>query len=205
MSQPTRPAAPAAAIDLRETDLFAFCRKGDSLAGEVPVRELPRILAETAAGAPASATDDTFAYTLDGFVREEAAEPGAAVTQRLFVDVTVKGRVWLDCQRCLGVYAEPVATKMRFEVVANEAAADSAPMDDDELDVLVGSKKFSMLELIEDEVLLALPTAPKHVVCPEVHESLVTGADGEVEPEAAPEEEKRPSPFAALAGLKTKH
>jgi len=26
-----------------------------------------------------------------------------------------------------------------------------------------------------------------------------------VETEAAPEEEKRPSPFAALAGLKTKH
>ena len=138
-------------------------------------------------------------------MREEAAAPGKPVTQRLFVDVTVDGRVWLDCQRCLTVYAEPIATKMRFEVVADEEAADEAPMDDDELDVLVGSKKFSALELIEDEVLLALPTAPKHEVCPTVHDSLVTGADGEVEPEAPPAEEKRPSPFAALAGLKTKH
>ncbi|MNK96155.1 hypothetical protein D3C87_1164220 [compost metagenome] len=94
---------------------------------------------------------------------------------------------------------------MRFEVMASEEAADSAPMDDDDIDVIVGSKKFSPLELVEDEVLLALPSAPKHMVCPAVHESLVTGADGEVEPEAPPEEEKRPSPFAALAGLKTKH
>lgn len=205
MSQPSQPAAFAAAFDLRETDLFAFCRKAGQVTGEVPVRDLPRILAETAADAPASAADETFAYTLNGFVREEAAEPGAPVSQRLFVDVTVDGQVWLDCQRCLGVYPESIATKMRFEVVASEEAADDVSMDDDELDVIVGSKKFSVLELIEDEVLLALPTAPKHEVCPTVHESLVTGADGEVEPEAPPEEEKRPSPFAALAGLKTKH
>lgn len=200
MSQPT---SPSVAFDLRETDLFAFCRKGGRVAGEVAVRDLPRIIAETAEGAPDSAADETFRYTVAGFMREEAVEPGAPVVQRLFLDVTVAGRVWLDCQRCLEVYAEPIGTGMRFEVLASEEAADAAPMDDDEVDVIVGSRRFSVLELIEDEVLLALPAAPKHVVCPSVHESLVTGADGEVEPEAPPEEEKRPSPFAALAGLKT--
>ncbi|KWR92131.1 DUF177 domain-containing protein [Cupriavidus sp. IDO] len=192
-------------IDLRELDLFAFCRKGESAAGEVATRDLPRILAETAADAPASAPGEMFAYKASGFMREEAAEPGAPVTQRLFLDLDVDGRVWLDCQRCLQVYAEPIGTSMRFEVMASEETADAAPMDDDEIDVIVGSKRFSLLELIEDEVLLALPVAPKHAVCPAVHESLVTGADGEVEPKAPPEEEKRPSPFAALAGLKTKH
>jgi len=204
MSQPTQPAASAAAFDLHETDLFAFCRKGGNVVGDLAVRDLPRILAETAADAPASARDETFRYTLTGFAKDEAAEPGMAATQRLYVDVTVSGRVWLDCQRCLQVYAEQVATDMRFEVVSTEEAAEEASMDDDEVDVIVGSKKFSVLELLEDEVLLALPTAPKHVTCPTVHDSLVTGADGEVEPEAPPEE-KRPSPFAALAGLKTKH
>ncbi|ABF09310.1 DUF177 domain-containing protein [Cupriavidus metallidurans] len=205
MSQPTQPVASAGAFDLRETDLFAFCRKGSNATGDVATRDLPRILAETAADAPASAPDETFHYTVAGSVRDEAVEPGTPVVQRLFLDVAVNGRVWLDCQRCLGVYAEPIATEMCFEVVVSEAAAEAAPMDDDETDVIVGSKKFSVLELIEDEVLLALPTAPKHAVCPSVHESLVTGADGEVEPEAPPEEEKRPSPFAALASLKTKH
>ncbi|MBB2916399.1 DUF177 domain-containing protein [Cupriavidus alkaliphilus] len=192
-------------IDLRALDLFAMCRKGESLAGDVAVRDLPRILAETAAQAPASAPDETFAYTATGFVREEAAEPGAPVAQRLFLDVTVQGRMWLDCQRCLAPYAQPIDAATRFEVVESEEAADAAPMDDDEVDVIAGSKRFSLLELIEDEVLLALPVAPKHDVCPTVHESLVTGSDGEAQPEAEPEEEKRPSPFAALAGLKTRH
>jgi len=205
MSQPTKSAAASAvAFDLRETDLFAFCRKSGNVAGDVAMRDLPRILAETAADAPASAPDEIFRYTLAGGMREEAAEPGAPVLQRLFLDVTVEGRVWLDCQRCLQVYPESIDTSMRFEVMASEEAADAAPMDDDELDVIVGAKAFSALELIEDEVLLALPSAPKHEVCPAVHESLVTGADGEVEPEAPPEVEKRPSPFAVLAGLKTK-
>lgn len=203
MTKPTPPSD----LDLSAFDLFAFCRKGGSLAGEVPVRELPRILAETAQAAPATAADEKFSFTAGGSVLEEAAEPGAPVAQRLFLDLTVDGQVWVDCQRCLQVFAEPIATSMRFEVMPTEEAADAAPMDDDEVDVIVGSKRFSLLELIEDEVLLALPTAPKHAVCPDVHESLVTGADGLVEPqpEAEPEEEKRPSPFAALASLKTKH
>ena len=203
----TKPAQPSdsAPSDLNGFDLFAFCRKGGSVSGEVPVRELPRILAETAGNAPATAASESFAFTATGFAREEAVEPGAPVTQRLFLDLTVNGQVWSDCQRCLQVFAEPIATSTRFEVMPTEEAADAAPMDDDEVDVIVGSKRFSLLELIEDEVLLALPTAPKHTVCPAVHESLVTGADGQVEPEGEPEEEKRPSPFAALASLKTKH
>ncbi|EHP42273.1 hypothetical protein OR16_15099 [Cupriavidus basilensis OR16] len=194
-------------IDLRALDLFAFCRAGDDAAGEVAARDLPRIIAETAAQAPASAPDEVFSYALSGFVEEEAGEPGKPAVERLFVDLAVNGRVWLDCQRCLRVYEQPIATDMCFEVVASEADADAAPMDDDGLDVIVGSKRFDLQTLIEDEVLLALPVAPKHDVCPTVHESLVTGVDGqaEPEPEVLPEEEKRPSPFAALAGLKTKH
>ncbi|MDF3835294.1 DUF177 domain-containing protein [Cupriavidus basilensis] len=194
-------------IDLRALDLFAFCRAGGNAAGEVAARDLPRIIAETAAQAPVSAPDEVFGYVLTGFVEEDTSEPGTAPTQHLYIDLSVNGRVWLDCQRCLQVYTETIATDMCFEVVASEEDADAAPMDDDEIDVIVGSKRFDLLSLIEDEVLLALPVAPKHDVCPQVHESLVTGVDGqaEPEPEVLPEEEKRPSPFAALAGLKTKH
>ena len=60
------------------------------------------------------------------------------------------------------------------------------------------------------ELLLSLPLVPKHEVCPEVHESLVSGvagAEGEGD-EAAPDEAgeggepERPNPFAALESLK---
>src|SRR5437868_15052535 len=193
-------------IDLHSLDVFAFCRAGGSAEGEVALGELPRIIAETAAGAPAAVIGAVFRYEMSGSVRKEAAEPDAAAKDRLFLALAVTGQVWLNCQRCLDGYAEPVATSMTFELVATEAEAESAPMDDDDIDVIVGSRRFDLLSLIEGEMLLALPVAPKHAVCPVVHESLVTGADGELEPEALPqEEEKRPSPFAALANLKMKH
>jgi len=173
-------------IDLQAFDLFEFCRSSGSAAGEIAARELPRIIAETSAEAPASAPDDLFRYTMSGSAQDEAAEPGKPARRRLFLDLAVQGGMWLNCQRCLAVYA--------------------APMDDDEIDVIAGSRRFDLLALIEDEILLSLPVAPKHEVCPAVHESLVTGTDGSVEPEPEDEqEEKRPSPFAALASLKTKH
>ncbi|TWG85475.1 uncharacterized protein L602_002500000760 [Cupriavidus gilardii J11] len=194
-------------IDLQAFDIFEFCRSGGALAGEVAARELPRIIAETSGDAPASAANEMFRYEMSASVREEAAEPGTAARRRLFVDLSVQGRMWLDCQRCLQVYAEPISTSTRFEIVATEAEADAAPMDDDDIDVIAGSRRFDLLALIEDEILLALPVAPKHAVCPAVHDSLVTGNDGSVEADEAaePEEEKRPSPFAALASLKTRH
>ena len=74
--------------------------------------------------------------------REEAGEPGRAPVRRLFLDLSVEGSVWLNCQRCPEAYAEPVSTATRFEVVATEEEADAAPMDDDEVDVIAGSKRF---------------------------------------------------------------
>jgi uncharacterized protein len=116
-------------------------------------------------------------YTLSGFVREEAVEPGAPVCAATVCRC--------DGQRpCLArLPALPGSTRTdrdedAFEVVASEAAADEAPMDDDELDVLVGSKKFSPLELIEDESAVGFAYGAEASGLPVVHESLVTGADG---------------------------
>jgi len=57
--------------------------------------------------------------------------------------------------------------------------------------------------------LLSLPLVPKHEVCPEVHESLASGADGaegvdsvDDVPEQEIEPEERVNPFAALESLK---
>jgi len=93
--------------------------------------------------------------------------------------------------------------------VATEEEADEYPLDDDEVEVIVGSRQFDLVDLIEEELLLSLPLVPKHDVCPEVHESLVTGAEGtEGEPDeggegaSAGDEPAKPNPFAALEKLK---
>ncbi|GAC1408283.1 MAG: hypothetical protein NVSMB6_07060 [Burkholderiaceae bacterium] len=50
----------------------------------------------------------------------------------------------------------------------NDAHADQieAMLDDDSVDVIVGSASLNIMELIEDEALLALSPAPKHEECP---------------------------------------
>ena len=76
--------------------------------------------------------------------------------------------------------------------------------------MIVGSRQFDLIDLIEEELLLSLPLVPKHEVCPEVHESLVSGvagAEGEGDEarrtkQARAMSPKRPNPFAALESLK---
>lgn len=178
-------------MDFRAFDLFAFIRAGEPASGTVNLTDMPRLLAEQAADAPADANTQ-FRWKMQGEVREEATA-GQSARQRLFVDLEVDGAVWLQCQRCLKAYEQPLPVRTRLEVMRSEAEADAAPLDDDEADVIVGSRSFDLITQIEDELLLALPVSPRHAVCPD-----------EVLPEEA-EAEKKPSPFAVLANLKTKH
>jgi len=81
--------------------------------------------------------------------------------------------------------------------------ADEFPLDDDEVEVIVGSRQFDLVDLIEEELLLSLPLVPKHNVCPEIHESLLPGAaDDEPDEGGAQEADEKPNPFAVLEKLK---
>ena len=85
-----------------------------------------------------------------------------------------------------------LAIERSFLFVHGEDAA--AQLDtDSEDDVLALTRALDLRELIEDELLLALPLVPRHEVCPT---PLLAPADGE-----APVDDK-PNPFAALAALK---
>jgi len=59
--------------------------------------------------------------------------------------------------------------------------------------VLAITRALDLRDLIEDELLLAMPIVPRHEVCPEPLVA-AAGDDGLVE--------DKPNPFAALAGLK---
>ena len=179
-------------MDFRAFDLFAFIRAGAQASGAVDLSDVPRLRAEQASDVPVDA-DTQFRWRMQGVVRDESVVPGQPARQRLFVDLEVDGAVWLQCQRCLKAYEQVLSVRTRLEVMRSEAEADAAPLDDDEADVIVGSRSFDLITQIEDELLLALPISPRHPVCPD-----------EVLPESV-DAEKKPSPFAVLANLKTKH
>jgi uncharacterized protein len=89
-------------------------------------------------------------------------------------------------------FAFDIESESVLVLASDDASADAidALLDDDAVEVIVGGRNFSILELIEDEALLAIPVSPKHVVCPE---RLVTGTLKDAE---------KVSPFAVLKNLK---
>ena len=96
-----------------------------------------------------------------------------------------------ECQRCLQPVALDLTVDRWFRFVADEATAAALDADSED-DVLVLSRHFDLAELIEDELLLALPLVPKHEPCPQAPTAIVDDADVDV----------APHPFAALAALK---
>jgi uncharacterized protein len=103
------------------------------------------------------------------------------------------------CQRCLTAFGFVVDSQSDLILARDEDSADEmeALFDDDEFDVVVGSKAFDVMNLIEDEVLLAIPQSPKHTVCPD---HFVDGVVGETQVASieVQTDESKVSPFAVL-------
>jgi uncharacterized protein len=153
-------------------DLFAFARLQQTASGDVAVKGLTRV--------DAAPSDDVLAWTARGSLNGRHGGPR--------LDLDIEGSVTLICQRCLQPMQEPISLSARFLIAADEATADDLDQDDD-FDVVVGATEFEIDTLIEDEVILALPSAPRHRICP----------DGATD---ASDRAKKPSPFAALAGIR---
>ncbi|MDR5779971.1 YceD family protein [Caballeronia sp. LZ065] len=207
---PGKPASPA---DLRALDVFEFATSGTQAAGALRISQMPRMLAEVpadvsdASGGLAAGEEDTvFTWQAEGSTQPELQDDGVEAPQP-YLRLAVHGSVWLRCQRCLSPYSQHLDVDATYRIVATEEEADEFPLDDDEVEVIVGSRQFDLVDLIEEELLLSLPLVPKHTVCPEVHESLLSGsaegsADDESEESSAAEAADKPNPFAVLEKLK---
>lgn len=97
--------------------------------------------------------------------------------------ISVKGDVRLVCQRCLGSLAVPLEVEAELQLAEDPREIAQAQ---DEIDRVLASAAMDVAQLVEDEVILALPMVPRHEAC------LATGA--------APQ--TRASPFDALAALR---
>ena len=101
----------------------------------------------------------------------------------------IKGVVQMPCQRCLESVNVDLNLKSEFILVRDDSEIPSEDDDVDEYDYLVADAEMDVLALVEDEVLLTLPYAPKHSVkdCSVKSEQLETKAH---------------NPFAALRDFK---
>jgi uncharacterized protein len=155
-------------------DSLSFAREGRSLQGELPVSGLERLhdmLAEVAG---------VVVYRLNGRM-------GRQGKHQLVLEVV--GEIPLVCQRCLGRFDHPLSIVSTLELVADEADLSQDELEDDSRDFLVAQKELDVAALIEDEIILALPVAPRHEDC-----ALPGGSTCGT----------KVSPFAALKALKDK-
>ena len=156
-------------------DSFEFCKQQQQSSGQVSVSEFARLSAELA----------NSAGTLDWAIA--GGRHAAGIPQLL---LNVSGQIQLVCQRCLSPMAYPMVSASTLVLAKDEADADDieARLDDESLDVIVGSTSQDLMVLVEDEALLALPLSPRHEQCP-----------GDLPASGA---EKAESPFAVLKKLK---
>lgn len=138
----------------------------------VGLDELPRLaeLLTTTAG--------SLSVRLEGWRDEQG---------KSWLQLDIAGEPVLCCQRCLGGMKYPLAIRSRLQLIAPGADWPDDDLEDDSADAIAADAELNVLSLVEDEVLLALPIAPRHEQC----ESPSASASG-----------NGPSPFAALADLK---
>lgn len=106
------------------------------------------------------------------------------------LNLQVNGTVNLVCGRCLESFAFDLNIDSLFVILADESLLPAEQDDiEDEVDYLVADPQMQVSQLIEDEVLLALPYAPKHDIN-------VCGAKDKVI------EVGKPNPFKVLQSLK---
>jgi len=174
----------------RRLDVAAFAAAGAALEGRAPLSELPR-LAQSAVATDA-AIDVT--WHVDGERKSRVGSP-----DEIWLHLRAEVGLPLECQRCLAPVVVPVEVDQRLRFVdGGEVAAAALDADSDD-DVLALSRSFDLLELVEDELLLALPIVPRHELCPEPLPAELGKISEDAEPSDEPE---KPHPFAALAKLK---
>lgn len=155
-------------------DSLEFARTGQTLHGGLPVSGLTRL--------------QDGLYDALGEV-EFAVQGGTDARRRPVLKLDVRGVLHLRCQRCLGMLEYPLRLVNTLLLVSGAEAASGAA-DDEDIEWVEASAELDVAGLIEDEVLLGLPYAPRH------DEGCCARDTG------ARREQAKPSPFAKLAALK---
>lgn len=162
---------------IERCDVWELARKGLSLAGQIAVRDMPRLAGGLVDGG------DHLDFLFKGRI-DSRGRPAAVLE--------VRGTVHASCDRCGKPVALPIGEQVAFYFVADEAELGRLPIDESADEPLLGSTHFDLAALIEDQAILAMPISPRHDNCGGV-------VDSRREPEFAIPLRQ---PFAVLAGLK---
>lgn len=170
-------------------DTDEFTRGAQRIQGVVPLADLSR-MADLLAD-----TDGALVWRLAG-ERTRRADGGSDAHLALGLQASVRMR----CVRCLEPIEIRLAEERHYRLVVSEGVAEREDPQSEDVDLLVASSRFDVLELVEDEAIMALPLAPRHADCqPPAGAGAGRGGRADSGDAATAEEGEKPHPFAALA------
>ena len=128
-------------------DSLEFARAGQELRGSLPVTSLARL--------------EDGLFDAGGSI-EFVVKGGRDGERRPVLALEVSGALHLKCQRCLGLLDFPLRLANLLRVLRPGEQAGAEADDPDAAEYIDASLQLDVAALIEDEILLSLPFAPRH-------------------------------------------
>jgi len=129
---------------------------------------------------------------------EVTLEFGIDVQGIKFLSGHIVAPVKMACQRCMGAMDYTVDISIKLAMIKSEEEAEELP--DRYEPLLVNEPELSLVELIEEELMLALPIVALH----ENDDCPAATVDNDLQGTQPIETEGKPNPFVVLAQLKNK-
>lgn len=156
-------------------DPQAFTQQSDALSGEVSIQDLD----ERVWSPDLLVRDTNVTYRLEG---------GIDRWQRPYLLLSVQGQLPLQCQRCMQTVDFVLDEQVHVVLFDDETQLDEAMLADETLEGMLLENELDVLSLVEDQLLMALPFAPRHEHCEQGDRASINM--------------DKHNPFAMLAGLK---
>lgn len=138
-------------------DIEALAARRATLVGEIKLSDLPRL--------------SEYLYSTRGWQdREQASESVVRVelafgTRQLglhTLNLRYEAALNVICQRCLELYELEISNRVEFAVLTSESSLAAELASRDEPLVLEKDERICPAELVEDELIISVPLAPKH-------------------------------------------
>ena len=173
-----------------EIDPFRLVESRAELQGSVPLKQFKRLRPLL--------VDDSGAITIVlNFDIDELGVP--------YVSGKIKADLALVCQRCLERYDFPVEQEINLAWIRTEKEAESLPLRFEPY--LVETNPLILNDVIEDELLLAIPQIPMHEESECAATEWISNPSesiGKSDEDDADNEQGKENPFSVLASLKRK-
>lgn len=169
-----------------EVDPFRLATREEHLQGTIPLKQMKRLIKTLSSDLGEVIVDVVFSVDINRVV---------ILTGQIHTDAK------LICQRCMGEMNLPIALDFQLAFVRSEAELERLPLGYEA--TLIDDKPVMLSDIIEDEILLALPPIAKHLDDNCSSDNVAEDWNSQQTNESNIESIKQDNPFDILANLKT--